>query len=346
MALLIGLMPIVAPIASAQIVRSGATTLLLYNSSNQDVVVTVQVSGLPCAAPCVQSDGCPTGTVTPINYVDITANGQPTALTQFTAPTKGWFTLKRGHTAQIINMGTNPITKQVSSCLQGVIIGFGQFGNSCPDFGGAGTTFPNTQTGSKFNQPLSPTVPLPNGSNSFEATINLPGTVNGSTTVPNPSGGAAINAPTNESIDISCVNGANSTLVGQITPPAGGPFWVANLGTNGGGLKTYTSTVSFQNSWVDITHKCDNNCVDPTTGLARPGVFPYGCTQCNRLPDPAPPCTSGPSGTAQFCAAKNGLAPNNGCGFNRGPAVANVQKFGGTIQVTYMGPLSPPGTCK
>jgi hypothetical protein len=324
------------PSASAQIVRQGATTFLIYNASNADVPVMVTVPGLPCAAPCVQSDGCPTGTVAPIKWVDVTAHTQPKSLTLFGSPAEGWFILKRGHKAQLINMGYNPVTGKQSSCLQGVLVGFGQIGNSCPDFGGSGTAFPDTTIGPNFNNPTN-TRKLPNGSNSFEVTLNLPGTVNGATVVNTTA------VPTPESVDISCVNGVNATLVGQLTPPAGGPYWTADLGPAGGGLKTYTSTAVFRNSWLNIDKGCDDNCKDPKTGLARPGVFPYGCSQCNRNPDPAPPCA--PHSPAQICAAQNMLAPNNGCGFNRSPAIKGIQKFGGTVQVTYLGPLSPPSVC-
>jgi hypothetical protein len=151
---------------------------------------------------------------------------------------------------------------------------------------------------------------------------------------------------TNETVDITCLAGANGTLVGQLIPPATGPFWSTNLGARGGGIKLFKTPTTFQNSWVDILGGCDDNCLDPKTGLARPGVYPYGCSQCNEFPDIGPQCT-GKGYPAQFCAAKNGLPWNNGCNFVRSPLVTGVQKFGGTFQVTYMGPLSPPKkSCK
>lgn len=319
----------------AQVVRDGATTLILYNSYNQDVAVMVTVPAVPCAAPCVQSDGCPTGTVANIKWLDITANAQPASLVQFGTPASGWFILRRGHRVQLLNVGLNQITRKVSSCFQGVKIGFGQIGNQCPDAGGVFTSFPDTRPGPNFNNPVNPPIALPNGSNSFECTINLPGTVNGATSV----AGTAV--PVAEAVDISCVNGANSLLQVTLTPPPGGPYWSTLLSTAQGGVKFYTSTTSFgPNSWVDINRRRDDNCVDPRTGYARPGIYPYGCSQCNTFPDPAPPCKG--AKVAQICYARNGLPANNGCLFNRSPLVTGVQRFGGTMLVTYSGPAAPP----
>lgn len=322
--------------ATAQVVRPGATNLIFYNSSNADVIVMATVPATPCVFPCIQGDGCPSGTVSNLKVVDI-ATGSVTSLTQFGNPSQGWFNLKRGQKLQILNVGINPITKQVSSCLQGTLFGFGQVGNSCPDFGGAGTAFPVTTPGPLFNTPASPAPALPNGSCAFEATLNLPGTAGGLRTV----GTTAV--PLNEAIDISCVNGSNCKLLVTVTPPVNGPFWNAGLSAAQGGIKTFKTATTFGNSFVNLAMNKDDNCVDPSTGYARPGVYPYGATQCNRYPDPAPPCTAGtamnPRLPAQICAARNGLAPNNGCGFNRAPAVTGIQQFGGTIQVNYMGPL-------
>ncbi|MBY0552460.1 MAG: hypothetical protein K2W95_34585 [Candidatus Obscuribacterales bacterium] len=321
----------------AQVVRPGATNLIFYNASNQDVVVMATVPATPCVFPCIQGDGCPTGTTANLRVLDI-ATGVQGTLTQFGNPSQGWFILKRGQKLQLLNVGLNPITKQVSSCLQGTLFGFGQIGNSCPDFGPvAQTAFPNTTPGPGFNTAKVPGVNLPNGSNAFEATLNLPGTAGGVKVV------GTTPVPLNEAIDISCVNGANCKLLITVTPPANGPFWTAGLAAAQGGIKTFRTATTFGNSFVNLALRKDDNCVDPSTGYARPGVYPYGATQCNRYPDPAPPCTAGTALTpyvpAQICAAKNGLAPNNGCGFNRAPAVTGVQQFGGTIEVKYLGPI-------
>jgi hypothetical protein len=216
--------------------------------------------------------------------------------------------------------------------------------------------FPNTKTGPQFNQDISkytpqPAITLPpNGVNGFEGSINLTGLTSGGT----------VFAQAPESIDITCLGGANSKMTAQIIPPVGGPYWTYNAGPKGGGTITYKSTTTMANSWVHIvnnapTQGCDDNCVDPRTGLARPGVFPYGCSICNAFPDPGPACgVKGPlpaqqNYSSQFCAAKNYMPSpnpgNNGCQFNRGPATGAGQKFGGTIKVIYYGPLAPPPKC-
>ena len=324
--------------ASAQIVRDGATTLIFYNRTANPVAVMVAVPGLPCKMPCIQGDGCPNGTVANLRTIDISAGGQPTSLTQFGTPAQGWFILPAGHRVQVINMALNPTTRMVSSCFQGVLFGFGQVGNSCPDFAAtAQTAFPVTSPGPLFNTPISPGIKLPNGSNAFEASLNLPGTVGGATTV------SGVKVPVAEGMDISCVDGANSLLEVSMTPPVAGPYWNTLLSSAQGGLTYYKTTTTMANSTVDIAKKIDKNCVDPATGYARPGIFPYGCSQCNTYPDPKPPCFQGQvqGYPAQICAAKNGLVPNNGCLFNRSPLVTGIQKFGGTVQVTYLGPAIP-----
>jgi hypothetical protein len=274
---------------------------------------------VPAPGGAIEQDGCPTA----VSELNVVENGQSTPFRQFGAATQGWFALKRGHRVQIVNIKKDPYTGQNNGCLQGLVIGFGQFGNSCP-----GNTlqtvpaFPDPITG----LPISPPILLPNGSNSFEPTLNLPHKIK------NQPGGGNI-----ESVDISCVNGANSTIQVQLTPPANGPYWVYNGGTTGGGNMTFKTTTSGQNSWVNIAGKCDNNCLDPATNAPRPGVYPYGCTMCNVANDPNAPCRQ------QFCHVNNGLPNNTGCGFNRGP-IGN-QQFGGDIVVNYMGPLSPPPSC-
>jgi hypothetical protein len=174
--------------------------------------------------------------------------------------------------------------------------------------------------------PDCPVAGFPNGINQFEATINLSGTVSN-----NPVGHP-------EASDITCVNGANAIFQVTITAPVGDPM-----------LWTYDATktipaggsVTSENSWVNVAGKCDDNCSQVVGGVTtdRPWVYPFGCTQCNRLPDPAPPC-------GQFCAAQNGLPPNSGCLVQRSPnGTTQTQEFGGTIAVNYVGPAIPPATC-
>jgi hypothetical protein len=310
----------------------GETQLVVYNASNSDTYCMVSIGGT--------QDGCPTSTYG-LNVRDLTINGPMQALIPFgSGGNPGWFRLPRGHRIQIFNIGINPYTGQRSACFQSMNMGFGQVGNNCPDSLSGGTPSPNTKVGPGFNQNISPPAPLPNGSNAFEPTLNLPGTV----------AGAFNGSGTAENIDISCVKGANARINVSLIPPVGGPYWQTNLGPQGGGVKTYTTTTSFGNSWVDFANQCDDNCVDPKTGIARPGVYPYGCSQCNMLPDPAIQC--GQASVVQFCgAAKNGLPIQNnttgtGCLYTRKPKVVNgnpsLARFGGTVQVNFLGPLSPP----
>jgi hypothetical protein len=337
-------LPGLLPKANAQVGPTTATKLVFYNASNVDIPVGVQVPGLcPDPSACAQEDGCPTQTIQYLRTVDLTAGSAPTPLTPFASTDKGWFLLKRGHRVQFLNVGTNKYTGQPSACLQGMNFGFGNFEATCPDKTAVppgASQFPVTTPGPTFNQPH--LVSEPNGTTGFECTLNLPGTVNGQTTINNPdrTAGGTVPADAAENMNITCLAGANCTLNVQVTPPAAGPFWQANESTT-----NFRTTTSFQNSWVDIAHKCDNNCVDPKTGRGRLGVFPYGCSQCNKPADPGSVCTGLGQSNAQFCASRNGLPPNNGCKFVRSPLQAGVQKFGGTIQVNYLGPLSPPGTC-
>jgi hypothetical protein len=331
-----------------------ATKVVIYNASNADVacLLTTPTSSA--------YDGCP-ASISYIQAIDLTQGNVQLPVTPFQNNSQGWFQVKRGHQVQIVNIAVNPYTRQQNYCLDSINIGFGQLPNRCPDvYQSSGhTLFPNTTPGSTFNNPI--IIPLPNGSNALEFSLNLPGTSKGSP------------APANEALDVSCVNGANSSLLVQLIPPSGGPYWLTNLGTKGGGLSSGSGTIvngiaTLQNSWVKIpsnprTPGCDDNCVDPKTGLARPGIYPYGCSICNVFPDPCPPCglpttTSknacyGGHPESQFCSARNGLPANNGCLYNRTPLAQpgaaqptnGIQRFGGTVQCTYLGPLAPPQTC-
>jgi hypothetical protein len=321
--------------AEAQVGPRESTKLVFYNASNADVVVLCSHPALPTTG--AQEDGCATGSVVYYKVIDLTENTGPQSLIMFQNPALGWFKLKRGHKVQFLNTAINPYTGSSNYCLQGTIFGFGQNSATCPDsVTGHPAGFPDSKPGPNFGNLVVPPIPLPNGSNGFEATLNLPGTIKG------------VKAGGNqEAVDITCVNGANCTLSVQIVPPPGGPYWSGAVGF--GSQKSLTAPFTFKNSWVNINAKCDDNCVDPNTGYARPGVFPYGCTQCNKPVDPAPPCVQNPNVPGQFCAAKNGLPGNTGCQFARVPqgATANkqLQTFGGTIICTYLGPLAPPKTC-
>jgi hypothetical protein len=345
-ALLIGitLAPSMVASAASLIGPSWATKLVFYNGSNADVCILITVGKSKAGNAAIQ-DGCPLN-VGQLNYQDLSGGGlRP--LTMFQSPETGWFILKRGRKAQLVNRGVNPYSKQYNYCLQGLNIGFGGLpASNCPL---TSVTIPNTKPGPAFNTPL--TVVPPNGTNGFEMSINMPNQVNGQ-----PSSGA------NESIDLTCEAGASARVVMQATPPLGGPYWNYNGGPRAGGVVFYKGTTSFKNSWVKIVSDgmggitgCDDNCVDPATGLPRPAVFPYGCSICNFYPDPDPQCRNFPAGNpGQFCSVNNGLPANNGCQLNRSPlnnnaiqpgGIVQVQKFGGTVQINYMGPISPPASC-
>lgn len=314
--------------AIAQTAIPGATRLIVYNASNADSTVLLAAQGAGALG-----DGC-TKFAQDFLLIDL-ATRKPIVITTFQSQEQGWFILKRGVKAEVFNKRKNPYTGQQSPCLLGFNISFDAV-KTCPTgTTGSNNTVPITTPGPTFNQPKSPLPNLPNGGNIFEASLNLPSTVNG----------VLDTGAQNEAVDISCVNGANSTLMMTLTPPTGGPYWGIDTGSFGGGIRQYKSTFSTRNSWVDIANQCDANCIDPATGTARPGIFPYGCTQCNVFPDPAPPCSG-----QQFCAAKNGLVGNTGCQFQRAPikvgnSLPPIVKFGGTVQCTFYGKLTPPGTC-
>lgn len=340
------LAPYMVASAASLIGPSWATKLVLYNGSNTDVCILVTVGKSKSGNAAIQ-DGCPLN-IGQLRYQNLSGSGGLRQLTMFQSPETGWFMLKRGQKAQLVSQGINKYTKQYNYCLQGLNIGFaGLPASSCPL---TSVTRPNTTAGSAFNQPI--TESPPNGTNGFEMSLNMPNSVNGA-----PSSGA------NESIDLTCEAGANSRLVAQVTPPLGGPYWNFNGGPRAGGLVYYKTTYSFKNSWVKIetngmgqvTGGCDDNCVDPATGLPRPAVFPYGCSICNLYPDPDSQCKNMPAGNpGQFCAVNNGLPANSGCQLNRSPlnnngiqpgGIVQVQKFGGTVQINYMGPIAPPPSC-
>ncbi len=79
-----------------------------------------------------------------------------------------------------------------------------------------------------------------------------------------------------ESVDISCVNGANSNTAMAVE--GGTPVWKNNV--------TNQPVTRIQNGLVDVAKKIDTNC-------AAVGVFPFNATDCIQTPNP--PCGQ------QFC---------------------------------------------
>ncbi len=304
-------------------IPSTVTHLVVSNKTASAITIGVQCQ-LP--GPIVQ-DGCTTN-ISDMKIIDVTAGGSPVAFTTF-SPSQGTFSLASMRQYEIINTKTNPFStpaNQQQNCLQGLIVSFGQW-NSCPAQG----------TAPAFPIPFVPGPDIPNGSNGAEPSLNLPSTINGV---------AVTGTGSTEVCDITCVNGANSILRLTITSPSAPPLggtqansWLYDSIGNIAAGQSFSTT----NSWVNVADKCDDNCFKIVNNVKvdRPGVFPYGCTQCNVLPDPKPPC-------GQFCAAQNGLAPNNGCTFNRAPQTANpvTARFGGTVEFSYLSKAVPPASCQ
>lgn len=304
-------------------IPSTVTHLVVSNKTASAITIGVQ-----CQLPgSIVQDGCTTS-ISDMQILDLTAGTGPQAFTTFSS-SQGTFSLASLHQYEIISTKTNPFSTPVNqqqNCLQGLIVSFGQW-NSCPSQG----------TAPAFPIPFVAGPDIPNGSNAAEPSLNLPSTINGV---------AVAGTGSTEVCDITCVNGANSILKLTITspssPPLGGtqanPWLYDSIGNIGAGQSFSTS-----NSWVNVADKCDDNCYKIVNNVKvdRPGVFPYGCTQCNVLPDPKPPC-------GQFCAAQNGLASNNGCTFNRAPQTANpaTARFGGTVEFSYLSKAVPPASCQ
>lgn len=284
------------------------THLVVVNGTSQPVTMAATLQ----AASGTTQDGC-TFDISDLRMLNVTP-GQPQTLSSLTANSslQGTFTLPSMFAYELVSLKTNPFaSNQQQNCLQGVEVTFNQF-PSCP-----------TSPPPAFPSGGIPGPAIPNGVSGGEPTINLPGTIGGA------SGGLAT---VNESCDITCVNGANSIIQITVTsPPSGALPWFYDASQQIGPGQSLAS----QNSWVNVAGGCDDNCVPP-----RPGVFPFGCSQCNRFPDPGPPC-------GQFCAAANGLPPNNGCNFQRSPNTGNpvTAQFGGTVAYTFVGPAHPPATC-
>jgi hypothetical protein len=308
-------------------IPSTVTHLVITNKTASAVTIGVQCQ-LPGA---LVQDGCTTN-ISDMSIIDLTAGGSssPQSFTTYSAynPGQGVFTLASMHQYEIINTKTNPFSvpaNQQQNCLQGLIVSFNQW-NSCP------TTPPPA-----FPVPFVAGPAIPNGSNAAEPTLNIPGTISGTAV-----GGSAAT----EATDITCVNGANSILKLTITSPSQAPTggsqalpWLYDASGSIGAGQSFST----RNSWVNVADKCDDNCYMTVNGnnVDRPGVYPYGCTQCNVNPDPKPPC-------AQYCAAQNGLSANKGCNFNRSPQTTNssTAQFGGTVEFSYLSPAVPTVNCQ
>ena len=199
----------------------------------------------------------------------------------------GFFNLPFGETVTIAS------TKAVG-LLNGVLISFVRE-QQCP----CGV---NMTQGCASDQPGLPGDDIPNGVNAAELTLNTGSPLDTSKIFP-------------ESADISCVNGANTTIRMDYDPGSG------NSWNNGDGGDT--NVIQIQNSWVDIANQHDNN-------STLSGVFPYNCTDCIDVINA--PCGNKfnfpPFPTEKHCQVMRNPNSNG--------------EFGGTVTITYLGTLAPP----
>jgi hypothetical protein len=181
---------------------------------------------------------------------------------------KGVFTLTAGQLATITPKSGNTI---VSGSLTFACT------PTCPC--GTEGLVPCPQLGGGFYLPER----LPNGTNQGEFTLNNNG---------------------HESVDISCVNGANAKIVMKLE--GGSPIWA----THGG-----VPTSSITNKRIDIAAKRDENCTQV-------GVYPFNLTQCNSTNTVT--CLNG----QPLCSATNGAdfceLGRNGTG---GTVTVEIQGF-------------------
>ncbi len=147
---------------------------------------------------------------------------------------------------------------------------------------------------------------IPNGVTAAELTLNIP-----------------ISTPQMpEGADISCVNGANTTIQMDYDPGSGKNWYNGDLPSSDLNVR------QIHNSWVDIANSKDDN-----QNLS--GVFPYNCNDCILTP-PTNRSANGTCGAMipfvvpgeRHCQVGRNRDPTNG--------------FGGTVTITYLGTLAPP----
>ncbi|MBX9695247.1 MAG: hypothetical protein K2Z81_22870 [Cyanobacteria bacterium] len=147
-------------------------------------------------------------------------------------------------------------------------------------------------------------VNLPNGVNTFSATLNPPNTSA---------------QRRDETIFISCVSGANSLIYVDIRP---------GQGNNWSDLNGHNDVESIGNSPIDVPGRIDQNCLPRIIG-----VLKYNTPVCASS-------QSGPCGDGQpFCRVEG--SPNN-CKVVRSSKETNSSYFGGQVKVEYVGPSAPP----
>jgi hypothetical protein len=220
--------------------------------------------------------GCGPTAITELTAMSVSKHPATISITQAGgSPQNGMFTLEGRQTAVI---GTT----SGFSCLD--TVGFTFLAQAqCPCLHTASAPFPQCGLPAGIN--------LPDGTNTAEVVLNPP-------------------SKDNESIDISCINGANSSMQFSMS---GGPKWTSTGSDN---------ITQFANASVEISHHgiciSDGNC-------NKAGVYPYNLTNC----------TAG---------------PGNGCAVSQsspcGPRTASCQvsraagKSGGTVTVNYLGPIT------
>lgn len=157
----------------------------------------------------------------PPSAITVKVGGAPVKVNLSRDTGKGFFTLSAGQTATIERTGGGSIVSAAMTFDSIPTCPCGIDGSpGCPQFGDG------------FRLPTK----LPNGVNQAECTLNTGG---------------------NESVDISCVNGANSKIVMQLA--GGSPAW---------------SVGSITNKRIDIAAGTDQNCTQR-------GVYPFNYTQCS-----------------------------------------------------------------
>ncbi len=241
------------------------TKLNLINSAQPPVVVTITL-------PAVSQLGGPTQ-VSELRLNTVPGN-QAIAITALNAQ-QGQATLNTGVTAGL--------TATTGTTLDGLNVTFGSL-PTCP------CVAPNCPGGAA--------VSLPNGTNSFQGTLNPPNTAS---------------APRSESINISAVNGVNSKIRVSLRPNQGNKWKV-----NGSGVK---EVEDFENGLVNVAGMVDQNC-------GRIGVFPYNSPAC--VSGPTGPCSPGTpfcSNNANVCKVERASITSGNSFFG---GQVNVQ-YGGAL---------------
>lgn len=255
---------------------SSQTSLYVHNPSNMGVYCILTVNS-PASITNIGVNNNYTWS-TPLGPPLPTPSAPSASNLYYTCPacpnlTQGFFYMPKGAKVSITS-------NLAGNVLDGVSIAFLQPPDTCPG-----------STSGFYPYGAQPQITATNGTNFAEVTLNV---------------------SSNETVDISCNNGANAKI--NVTS-AGGPSWLVN-GTT---MKAFTAT----NSYVNGATGEDNNC-----GIS--GVFPYQFTQCTAGPNACPSCPANISCTAG--------SPNNGpCEFTR-----TAGQSGGTVFVRFMGPEHPP----